>query len=108
MSTSLTDFPPEYVNYNDGPRVVRVITAVIVLATIFVALRITVRVYRRVGLALDDWLAVASLIFLWAEYADGYLCIKYGGVGLHLPVALATKANALRNVFIVSKAPSFR
>jgi len=108
MSSTSTDFPPEYVNYNDGPHVVRSITAVIVLATVFVALRIAVRVHRQVGLKLDDWLSVASLIFLWAEYADGYLCIKYGGVGLHLPIALMTKTNALRNTFIVRNTPSSR
>lgn len=101
MSSISTNFPPEYVNYNAGPHVVRIMTVVIVLATIFVALRIIVRVHRRVGVALDDWLSIASLVFLWLEYADGYLCIDRGGVGLHLPIALKTKTDALRNVFIV-------
>lgn len=100
MSSTSTNFPPEYVNYNAGPHVVRIMTVVIVLATIFVALRIIVRVHRRVGVALDDWLSIASLVFLWLEYADGYLCIDRGGVGLHLPIALKTKTDALRNVFI--------
>jgi hypothetical protein len=102
MSTSLADYPPEYVQHDDGPRAVRTMSAVIVLATVFVALRFFVRVHRRVVLGLDDWLSVAALLFLWAEYADGYLCIKYGGVGLHLPIALMTKTDALKNVFIVS------
>lgn len=106
MSSNTIDFPPEYVNYNDGPHVVRVMTAVIILATLFVTLRIIVRVHRHVGLGLDDWLSVASLVFLWAEYADGYLCIRKGGVGLHLPIALKTKPDALKNVFIVSNGSS--
>ncbi|KAH6655952.1 hypothetical protein BKA67DRAFT_534859 [Truncatella angustata] len=100
MSSPPIEYPPEYANYDGGPQVVRIMTAVIVLATLFVALRLVIRLHRRVGLALDDWLSVASLIFLWAEYVDGYLCIKYGGVGLHLPIALATKPDALKNTFI--------
>lgn len=96
-------YPPEYVNYDNGPYVIRVITVVIVLATLFVGLRIGARIQRRVGLALDDWLAIAALLVAWAEYVDGYLCIKLGGVGLHLPIALERRPNALRNVFIVSQ-----
>jgi len=102
MSSTSQDFPPEYANYNSGPYVIRVVTAVTVLATVFVALRFAVRFNRRLGFALDDWLCLISLIFLWAEYADGYLCIKRGGVGYHLPIAIAIKSDALRNVFVVS------
>lgn len=101
-SSNLTSFAPEYVAHDDGPRVVRSMTAVIILATFVVVLRFIVRIHRRVGLALDDWLSAASLVLLWAEYADGYLLIKYGGVGLHLAIALAEKTDALKNTFIVS------
>lgn len=51
---------------------------------------------------LDDWLIIAALIVEWAEYVDGYLCIKLGGVGMHLPIAVARRPNALRNTFVVS------
>lgn len=105
MTSNSTEFSPEYERYDGGPAVIRTMTAVIVLATVFVGLRIAVRMHRRVGLALDDWLAVAALIVEWCEYVDGYLCIKLGGVGLHLPIALARKPNALRNTFIVSNSP---
>ncbi|ETS76479.1 hypothetical protein PFICI_11866 [Pestalotiopsis fici W106-1] len=100
MAASTPDYPPEYVNHDDGPRVVRVMTAVITLATIFVALRFAVRLRLRVRFALDDWVGLASLLVVWAEYVDGYLCIKYGGVGLHLPIALQRKPDALRYTFI--------
>lgn len=105
MSSNSTQYPPEYENYDSGPHAVRVMTAVIALATLFVGLRIGVRLQRRVGLAMDDWLAVASLIVEWAEYADGYLCIKLGGVGRHLPIALERNPNAVTNTFIVSHPP---
>lgn len=98
-------YPPEYVNHDGGPLAIRVMTAVVVLATFFVGLRIGVRIQRRVGLLLDDWLALAALVVLWAEYAVGYLCIKLGGVGLHLPIALERRPKALRNTFLVSSTP---
>lgn len=92
--------------HHDGdPPAIRIMSTVVVLATFFIGLRIGVRLHRRVGLKLDDWLAVAALIVVWGEYADGYLCIKLGGVGLHLPIALERRPNALRNTFIVSSTP---
>lgn len=89
-------------NWDDGPRIIRVMTAVTLLATLFVALRIGVRLHRRLGLALDDWLIIVALVVEWAEYADGYLCIERGGIGLHLPIALERKPNPIRNTFLVS------
>jgi len=103
MSFDLSTFPPEYLNYDKGPLVIRVITSLVVLATVVTILRLIIQLQRRGGIEFDDWLIVAALGFLWGEYADGYLSVKRGGIGLHLPVALATKKDALRNVFIVSK-----
>lgn len=103
--SSTSEYSLEYVNHDGGLAAIRIMTAVVVLATFFVVLRLGVRVKRRVGLHLDDWLAVAALIVLWSEYADGYLCIKLGGVGLHLPIALERRPNALRNTFLVSNTP---
>lgn len=42
MSSTSIDYPPGYESYDDGPAVIRVMTAVIVVATVFVALRIGV------------------------------------------------------------------
>lgn len=107
-STPSEAYPPDYVNHDGGPAAIRIMTAVVILATLFVGLRIGVRIHRRIGLALDDWLAVVALIVLWGEYADGYLCIKLGGVGLHLPIALERRPNALRNTFMVGRTPTLR
>lgn len=102
MSSNSTTYPPGYESYDGGPAVIRVMTAVIVVATVFVGLRVGVRIHRRIGLKLDDWLIIVALVIEWAEYVDGYLCIKLGGVGLHLPIAIARRPDALRNTFIVS------
>lgn len=102
MSYNLTDYPADYVNYDGGPEVIRVMTALQVLATFFVGLRLGVRIHRHVRLGLDDWLIGAATLFVWAEYVAGYLIVKQGGVGLHLPVALMRKPNAVRNIYLVS------
>ncbi|PSR80253.1 hypothetical protein BD289DRAFT_441078 [Coniella lustricola] len=101
MSSNSTE-SQSYLDYDKGPLVIRVITAILTVATLFVALRIYVRLQRArdYGLALDDWLSVASVVLIWAEYINCVLTVTAGGVGLHLTVALEKKPNALRNVFL--------
>lgn len=103
MSTNSTEYSQAYLDYDKGPLVIRVITAILIVATLFVALRIYVRLQRarEYGLALDDWLSVASVILIWAEYVNCVLTVTKGGVGLHTVVAEQKKPDALKNVFLV-------
>jgi hypothetical protein len=102
-NVSLTaGFPQDYIDYDGGPAVIRAISAAIVLATLFVGLRLWVRVSRGIGFGVDDYLCVASLIVVWGEYVDDYLCITQGGVGRHLLVNLERDPNTIRTTMIVS------
>lgn len=110
MSSNSTEIPAEWENINEGPQVIRAMTALMIVATIFVGLRLGVRRHRRAGMGMDDWLIVGALLFGWAEYVAALLSVVLGGVGVHLLVALEHKPNAVRDTYLVSdqKAPALR
>jgi hypothetical protein len=106
-NATLPVITPEMLAHDAGPGAIRAITAVIVVTTAFVGLRIWMRLHRRVGLKLDDWLIVAAMIILWGEYADGVLSITEGGIGRHLVVLLMKDPNVLSKTMLVSSSTNF-
>lgn len=91
------NFPPDYVNYNNGGIVFRSTVAMSTLATFIVCLRLWARKGKGNNLALDDWLIVASLPFLYATMMCAVLGVYYGGVGRHLAVIMMTEPKLLNN-----------
>ncbi len=61
-NVSLADLPPSLLQIDEGPHMLRILTPMAAVVTLVVALRIGVRLYRRVGLGLDDWLILVSLV----------------------------------------------
>ncbi|KAK4183227.1 hypothetical protein QBC35DRAFT_394291 [Podospora australis] len=99
-NATLPVITPEMMAYDAGPGAIRAISAVIVVTTAFVALRIWMRLYRHVGMGLDDWLIIAAMLVLWAEFADGVLSITDGGIGRHLLVLLMENPNILSRTML--------
>lgn len=60
--TSPSDFPPEFLKYDEGARVVGVCAAMIPVATIIVAVRFWSRWRKRITIGIDDWLILISLV----------------------------------------------
>ncbi|KAL6365162.1 hypothetical protein LRP88_01143 [Fusarium phalaenopsidis] len=86
--TSPSDFPPEFLEYDEGARVVGVCAAMIPVATIIVAVRFWSRWRKRINIGIDDWLILISLPLLWSVAILGICAVHYGGVGRHLAVVL--------------------
>ncbi|KAM7219701.1 hypothetical protein V8F06_004914 [Rhypophila decipiens] len=80
---------------DDGPRLIRILTPVTVLATVIVLLRIGLRVKRRVGMGLDDWLIMLAMVITWATYTIAILFVNLGGLGRPLLVNMAIDPNRL-------------
>ncbi|KAK4229301.1 hypothetical protein QBC38DRAFT_472532 [Podospora fimiseda] len=91
---TLDQLPPELLLIDNGDKLIRTITPVTVLATIFVFLRLGMRL-RRVGLGLDDYLIIFALIFTWGTWVVGTLFVKLGGLGRPMIVNLAIDPNRL-------------
>ncbi|KAI1374032.1 hypothetical protein F4677DRAFT_177630 [Hypoxylon crocopeplum] len=72
---------PSLPEVNDGPYLLRTLTPMAVVVTLFVGLRIAVRIHRCVGMGVDDWLILLSLILSWANYALAVLFVNIGGLG---------------------------
>lgn len=113
--------PPELFAIDDGPRLICILTPVTALATLVVLLRVALRLRRRVGVGLDDWLIIAAMvtanlfppsissasfasssnIFLslqiltWATYTIATLFVHLGGLGRPLLVNLAIDPDRL-------------
>ncbi|KAG8164000.1 hypothetical protein KVR01_005918 [Diaporthe batatas] len=81
---------PEYLAADEGPEVLRTITAMAAISTLFFGLRIVVRLRRSgFGIGADDWFLFAAVCFNWALYGFGtHLIVLHGGLGRHLPVVL--------------------
>ena len=97
-----SDSAEDYVAYDSGPDAIRTISAIVAVATFFVALRIWTGWYYARGWGWDDWLSVASTVVLWAEFADGILSIQKAGVGKHLSVNLIDDPSILSRAMVVS------
>ncbi|KAI1866314.1 uncharacterized protein JN550_007702 [Neoarthrinium moseri] len=80
---------PDYENYDDGPSLIRTSIAMTILATLFVGLRLWARRIRKLKLALDDFLILISLPFLYALLAFDIIAAVHGGVGRHLDVNMS-------------------
>lgn len=53
---------PEYVAESSKGQTLEDMTGVMILASVFVALRFAVRHYRQIHFGLDEWLILASLV----------------------------------------------
>lgn len=69
---------------------IQVLTPVAVLVTAVVGVRILLRLSRRAGLWLDDWLILVSLVFAWGMNALSILTVTIGGIGTPFKVNMAT------------------
>ncbi|KAK4209074.1 hypothetical protein QBC37DRAFT_324543 [Rhypophila decipiens] len=87
--------PPELFLIDDGPRLIRILTSVTVLATLIVLLRIGLRLKRRVGIGLDDYLIILAMVITWATCTIAILFVSLGGLGRPLLVNLAIDPNRL-------------
>ncbi|KAL1847104.1 hypothetical protein Daus18300_014044 [Diaporthe australafricana] len=72
------------------PWMIQVLTPVAILATAVVGVRIFLRLSRRAGLWLDDWLILVSLVFALGMYALSILTVTIGGIGTPFKVNMAT------------------
>ncbi|KAI0012434.1 hypothetical protein F4779DRAFT_568674 [Xylariaceae sp. FL0662B] len=52
---SMPQVTQEYIALGEGPLSIRTMSAILALATVVVALRFWVRLYRRIRLGLEDW-----------------------------------------------------
>lgn len=62
MPTSLSQFPPEYVDYNVGPAVIATSIAMTVATVLLVAIRFIIRSRSAMGLGKDDWMILAVVV----------------------------------------------
>lgn len=53
---------PEFMAENSKGQTLEDMTGVVVLATVFVALRFAVRHYRQIHFGMDEWLILSSLV----------------------------------------------
>ncbi|KAI0010038.1 hypothetical protein F4779DRAFT_579779 [Xylariaceae sp. FL0662B] len=86
-------FSPAYESYNDGPVIFRTAIAMAVLTTIVAVLRFWARKIKGHLLRVDDWLALAALLFLYGLTVVESLAVFDGGVGRHMDVILSTDVN---------------
>ncbi|KAK3995731.1 hypothetical protein QBC44DRAFT_12543 [Cladorrhinum sp. PSN332] len=92
---SLDQLPPELLLIDNGPRLIRTLTPVTVLATIIVFLRLAMRLRRGAGIGTDDWLIILALIFTWGTWVIGVLFVKLGGLGRPIIVNMAIDPSRL-------------
>lgn len=65
MATSVdpSTLTPEYLATDEGPRVLRTLSALTAISTVFFGLRIAVRLHRKnFGIGVDDWLLFAAVV----------------------------------------------
>lgn len=65
MATSVdpASLSPAYVATDEGPRVLRTLSAITAISTVFFGLRIAVRLHRKnFGIGVDDWLLFAAVV----------------------------------------------
>ncbi|KAI3330091.1 hypothetical protein F4824DRAFT_505450 [Ustulina deusta] len=74
---------------NRGPEIIKILTPLSTIVTIFVGLRIGVRIRCGVAIGVDDWLILCSLLLSWGLYVLGVTFVQYGGLGRPLAVNLA-------------------
>lgn len=101
LTMSTTTLSPEFVAENSKGNSLAEMTAVMVLATFFVVLRLVVRMYRKVGFWLDEYLMLASLVLTWGLYVVCILEYRFGGFGRHIIVLDETDLQAVLNMEIV-------
>ncbi|KAK3329940.1 hypothetical protein B0H66DRAFT_542409 [Apodospora peruviana] len=87
MPTSLSDFPPEFVAYNDGPALTWTSIALTAVSFVIVGIRFAIR-HRSggMGLGYDDWLILCTLPLMLVFMVTAILAVQQGGVGRHLAV----------------------
>ncbi|KAL4746460.1 hypothetical protein BDW72DRAFT_35145 [Aspergillus terricola var. indicus] len=100
MSTS--DYSSEYLAEDSRGDSFAQITALPALATVFVALRIGVHLWRRVGFHLDDWLIIISIAFAWGMYTVFTLGYQNVRVGRHIVVLTKTESTTMQRYFFVT------
>lgn len=78
------------------------------IATVFMALRFWSRKMTRFGLWLDDWLAIATLVCLYAVLILSIHAVYQGGIGKPITQAVTDQPDAVTEVLKVSGNPDFR
>lgn len=76
----------ENLAYDKDPALIGAVTAMMVLAIASVVLRFWLKLHRKVGLKLDDWLVGASMVPFCGQIAGAYIAVILGGVGEHFHV----------------------
>ncbi|KAK0656953.1 hypothetical protein B0T16DRAFT_452461 [Cercophora newfieldiana] len=105
--TSLSDLPPDVVNFNDGPRLVWTTLLMTAVSTIVVAIRFIFRCRAPSGLRTghrigwDDWFILVALLMLWGFTATGVAGVYKGGMGRYLVVNMINGPQYLANTLLL-------
>lgn len=62
---------------SQGWEMIRIVTALVALATLAVVLRIVARLKRRLDFGLDDYLCFAALLLLYGMFIELMLCMFF-------------------------------
>lgn len=62
MSTDLSQFSEEYINYDEGPVIVGLSVAIGILSLVSVGLRLWAKNMKGVQFGLEDWLIIACVV----------------------------------------------
>ncbi|KAK4159309.1 hypothetical protein QBC43DRAFT_222264 [Cladorrhinum sp. PSN259] len=95
QSPPTPELSPELLRLDHGPKLIRILTAMTIIVTITVLLRVVTRIKRRVPLGLDDWLILSALLPTWGMYIVAVLLVKLGGLGKPLAVNMAIDPNRI-------------
>ncbi|KAH7243824.1 hypothetical protein B0J15DRAFT_565160 [Fusarium solani] len=66
-----SDFPPEFLEYDEGATLVGVCAAMIPVATVIVGVRFWARWRKQMHIGIDDWLILISLCLFIGEFTYG-------------------------------------
>ncbi|KAL4966090.1 uncharacterized protein BDV14DRAFT_199223 [Aspergillus stella-maris] len=81
-------YPPSYLETDNGSRVVVASTFIIVLTTVLLALRLFARSLTQARRGWDEFLLIPSYLFLVGLIICLYLDVQYGGLGRPTPVVV--------------------
>ncbi|KAL2840138.1 hypothetical protein BJX68DRAFT_271841 [Aspergillus pseudodeflectus] len=99
---SSSDYSPEYLAEDSSGDSFVQITVMPALATVFVALRIGVHLWRKVGFHLDDWLVLVSIAFAWGMYVVFALGYQKVPVGRHVVVLTREESATMQEYFFIT------
>lgn len=82
-------------NANTGPVVIAINSVLAVIATFLIVLRFWSRRLTGAGWRIDDYLALAALLFQHAIYGLSNEAVIHGGLGRDMNIVLAETPNAV-------------